>query len=117
MCSSPRLIAAYHDFLRLLMPRHSPCALFSLTTSSHASRPLFNGKPLNKHAPLLVLSPQNPLALGFCEGPVWDRPSQPLLAQTIAIRKVQYRDIDSLIRIMQAFSEEVLVWLIVITLN
>ena len=31
MCSSPRLIAAYHDFHRLLMPRHSPCALFSLT--------------------------------------------------------------------------------------
>ena len=32
MCSSPRLIAAYHDFHRLLMPRHSPCALFSLTS-------------------------------------------------------------------------------------
>ena len=32
MCSSPRLIAACHDLLRLLMPRHSPCALFSLTS-------------------------------------------------------------------------------------
>ena len=31
MCSSPRLIAACHDLLRLLMPRHSPCALISLT--------------------------------------------------------------------------------------
>ena len=31
MCSSPRLIAACHVLLRLLMPRHSPCALFSLT--------------------------------------------------------------------------------------
>ena len=31
MCSSPRLIAACHDILRLLMPRHSPCALYSLT--------------------------------------------------------------------------------------
>ena len=31
MCGSPRLIAACHDLLRLLMPRHSPCALFSLT--------------------------------------------------------------------------------------
>ena len=31
MCGSPRLIAACHDLLRLLMPRHSPCALSSLT--------------------------------------------------------------------------------------
>ena len=33
ICSSPRLIAAYHVFLRLLVPRHSPCALRSLTVS------------------------------------------------------------------------------------
>ena len=31
MCSSPQLIAACHDLHRLLMPRHSPCALISLT--------------------------------------------------------------------------------------
>ena len=31
ICSSPRLIAACHVLHRLLMPRHSPCALFSLT--------------------------------------------------------------------------------------
>ena len=31
MCSSPWLIAACHDLRRLLMPRHPPCALFSLT--------------------------------------------------------------------------------------
>ena len=31
VCSSPRLIAAYHVFRRLPVPRHSPCALFSLT--------------------------------------------------------------------------------------
>ena len=31
ICSSPRLFAAYHVFLRLLVPRHPPCALFSLT--------------------------------------------------------------------------------------
>ena len=31
ICNSPRLIAAYHVFLRLPVPRHSPCALFSLT--------------------------------------------------------------------------------------
>ena len=33
MCSSPQLIAACHDLRRLLMPRHPPCALFSLTYS------------------------------------------------------------------------------------
>ena len=31
ICSSPKLIAAYHVLHRLLMPRHSPCALCSLT--------------------------------------------------------------------------------------
>ena len=31
ICSSPQLIAACHVLLRLLMPRHSPCALYSLT--------------------------------------------------------------------------------------
>ena len=31
ICSSPRLIAACHVLLRLLMPRHSPCALSNLT--------------------------------------------------------------------------------------
>ena len=39
MCSSPQLIAACHVLHRLLMPRHSPCALFSLTcgVTSYAS--------------------------------------------------------------------------------
>ena len=31
ICNSPRLIAAYHVFLRLPVPRHSPCALVRLT--------------------------------------------------------------------------------------
>ena len=30
MCRSPKLIAACHVLRRLLMPRHSPCALYSL---------------------------------------------------------------------------------------
>ena len=37
ICSSPKLIAAYHVLHRLLMPRHSPCALISLTSSESAS--------------------------------------------------------------------------------
>ena len=33
ICSSPWLFAAYHVFLRLLVPRHPPCALLRLTSS------------------------------------------------------------------------------------
>ena len=31
ICPSPKLFAAYHVFHRLLVPRHPPCALYSLT--------------------------------------------------------------------------------------
>ena len=34
ICPSPKLFAAYHVFHRLLVPRHPPCALSSLTSSS-----------------------------------------------------------------------------------
>ena len=34
ICASPKLIAACHVLHRLLMPRHSPCALISLTYRS-----------------------------------------------------------------------------------
>ena len=40
MCSSPKLFAACHDLHRLLMPRHPPCALFSLTYSGSRFREL-----------------------------------------------------------------------------
>ena len=32
ICSSPQLFAAYHVYLRLLVPRHPPCALSCLTS-------------------------------------------------------------------------------------
>ena len=32
MCSSPKLIAAYHVLHRLLVPRHPPCTLNNLTS-------------------------------------------------------------------------------------
>ena len=38
ICSSPRLIAAYHVFHRLPVPRHSPCALVRLTIQTILSR-------------------------------------------------------------------------------
>ena len=34
ICSFPGLFAAYHVFLRLLVPRHPPCALLCITFSS-----------------------------------------------------------------------------------
>ena len=38
MCSSPKLFAAYYVLLRLLVPRHSPYALSSLTFFSFYSK-------------------------------------------------------------------------------
>ena len=35
ICISPQLFAAYHVFLRLLVPRHPPCALFCLISVIH----------------------------------------------------------------------------------
>ena len=37
ICSSPQLIAAYHVFHRLLVPRHPPCALLRLTSELNVS--------------------------------------------------------------------------------
>ncbi len=56
MCSSPRLIAACHDLHRLLMPRHSPCALCSLTSSAQAAHPSLPAEAESSIAPLRLLS-------------------------------------------------------------
>ena len=53
MCSSPKLFAAYHVFHRLLVPRHPPYALFSMTN-------LFSSTGMDDHytgiaLPALVL--------------------------------------------------------------
>ena len=45
ICGSPKLIAACHDLHRLLMPRHSPCALISLTSSGQAPYPSLPASP------------------------------------------------------------------------
>ena len=55
ICSSPKLIAAYHVLHRLLMPRHSPCALFSLTFVGISIRTL-------RFRPQLTLWPKTPLS-------------------------------------------------------
>src|SRR5262244_552284 len=40
VCRSPELFAAYHVLHRLLVPRHPPCALSSLTEPSVLARRL-----------------------------------------------------------------------------
>ena len=42
ICISPWLFAAYHVFLRLLVPRHPPCALFCLTSSMYSVTSFIN---------------------------------------------------------------------------
>ena len=61
ICSSPKLIAACHVLLRLLMPRHSPCALSSLTFVGAKSAKLRFRRTLSRPsktppAPLRLLS-------------------------------------------------------------
>ena len=74
MCSSPKLIAAYHVLHRLLMPRHSPCALFSLTFVEIKSTTFaFNASIKCLPVSLFLLSNSNPLALGFEFGEVTSR--------------------------------------------
>ena len=57
ICSSPKLIAAYHVFHRLPVPRHSPCALVRLTISNKFLSRLT--------CMLLILSCQRRLLLPF----------------------------------------------------
>ena len=66
MCRSPKLIAACHVLHRLLMPRHSPCALISLTyvgcavAACEASLAM-----LRRFAPAILLFRSKPASLGF----------------------------------------------------
>jgi len=66
-CGSPKLIAACHVFLRLLLPRHPPCALSSLTTKftqhTQKSIPLLEllpTAPRKLHGPSLTCSSRIP---------------------------------------------------------
>ena len=69
ICSSPKLIAACHVLHRLLMPRHSPCALYSLTCSKESStsfRPSFRRAPDIHSVPLPLSLPRKPACAGLC---------------------------------------------------
>jgi hypothetical protein len=65
ICSSPQLIAACHVLHRLLMPRHSPCALISLTFVGADSISLASGlRRKLTHSIAPPLRPK-PASLGF----------------------------------------------------
>ena len=52
ICSSPWLFAAYHVFLRLLVPRHPPYALFCLTSFNRSIDLSKSSPSLSKRLPL-----------------------------------------------------------------
>ena len=81
MCSSPRLIAACHVLHRLLMPRHSPCALISLTSSEWIAYRSFSRLRENSLTSSLLLSKIQPLRwVGF-----WFSPYPP-------VRRADFRE-------------------------
>ena len=66
ICSSPQLIAACRVLRRLSVPRHSPCALHSLTCSSQS--PLHSISGRGPKIPFRSLAPRfkfEPALLGF----------------------------------------------------
>ena len=67
ICSSPKLIAACRVLHRLLMPRHSPCALLSLTFRRRNLRftPWLNHQPHPFRSASFSSFDSNPLTLGF----------------------------------------------------
>ena len=71
MCSSPRLIAACHVLLRLSMPRHSPCALISLTSSKQS--PFRSEHPLGYSSLHSLASPlpREPACAGLRSDRFW----------------------------------------------
>ena len=77
ICSFPRLIAACHVLRRLLMPRHSPCALFSLTYRRRNSLHFVSAFAKTPY-PLLPSPPPNEtrftgLSFGFRNGNCGER--------------------------------------------
>ena len=67
ICSSPRLIAAYRVLLRLPVPRHSPCALLSLTMRyiTYPSSELVMRESLLLHSTNIVVYPNILLFMGL----------------------------------------------------
>ncbi len=65
ICSSPQLFAAYHVFLRLLVPRHPPCALYSLTILHMYSVACVPGLLISLSTGLIIFITSDVLAVNF----------------------------------------------------
>ena len=119
MCRSPWLIAACHDLLRLLMPRHSPCALSSLTSSEQSPLAPFPASASGSRrkaplAPLLLLSRTDPLRwapFAFERTRAPDRSSSaPCLGSRQLSRIMQAREIFRLVAL--PFSSTISLWIL-----
>ena len=68
ICISPHLFAAYHVFLRLSVPRHSPCALSCLTFSPRDSilhLPTRSRVYCSSHCGVALAPPYRPLSISL----------------------------------------------------
>src|SRR3978361_185352 len=61
--ASPRLIAAVHALLRLLVPRHPPCALLILTVIRPSPAP--RADPVGAESPRIAPARERPLMLAL----------------------------------------------------
>ena len=68
--NSPRLIAGYNVLLRLLVPRHPPCALINLTTKiiQRCSRPLCSSQATTGTSTLTPAPTHTPALAHQCVG-------------------------------------------------
>ena len=102
ICSSPWLIAACRVLHRLLMPRHSPCALSSLTWRRAKSAPLrFQRQPpatAENSAPLLCPTP-------FDENRFSSNHERRRTENKVWLHLTLVREILVLLRIMQAHKD------------
>ena len=107
ICNSPKLIAAYHVLHRLLMPRHSPCALISLTFVD--ARQALSAKQRICFAPCLAASPlQIQTRLRWALNLLGTRFARCALRLNLVTSRIIHFYLVSLVRIMQALLKKFL---------
>lgn len=88
--NSPRLIADFHALHRLLMPRHPPCALNSLTTNIHCSQTF--ASPLQALRSFFHFAPTKP---GRWPSPVEHSSEDAIYARKTKLSKIKCRLLSS----------------------
>ena len=119
ICSSPKLIAAYHVLHRLLKPRHSPCALFSLTFVGISIR-------TRRFRPQLTLWPKTPLSYAVpplkskptCAGLLicWGNGFTCFCLPTLGTSRIIHFYLVSLVELCRLIKEVSLAKIVIITL-